>query len=498
LALLFFLLFPDEIRSGVEAAIGQGFWWAVVGAGFGVYRGRFKLRTGAVAPPVRFPKWSGPLVAGVVAIGIVAAIALPAYQDYANPHTVAKIPDQAPAPPVDLSQFKPVPDVQSEDASPSLWADKQLLKKQGIGGNQELADVSAWGKAQLAARLFDGEERETANNFVLMWQRQIISILKMSPERALSLGYSIVADHFDRKMGICRPDMARSGGIEILDDDTFNSYGKCYQDYANQHDVAALPQTAKRSQIDDFLNDKNDSVELSATNEHSGSITQNGPKLTPFYGVVEEEPPRTLVKPVDRSVLGPGKPGWGIIKVLLDYPRLFFLNLIVEALPAAAIAYGLVWFVARRKIGRPQSRSFWGHAMGVMATVVGAALFRIVVMAAGGGSHAFAPTETVGVGFFQNMAFFLFIVPAFCAIAYNRAMATDDGDEGRMPVQERLHRVDIAEGGPPVDMEKSAVQEPLQSLETVNSAPPVVVPRVGRNEPCPCGSGKKYKQCTAS
>ena len=21
------------------------------------------------------------------------------------------------------------------------------------------------------------------------------------------------------------------------------------------------------------------------------------------------------------------------------------------------------------------------------------------------------------------------------------------------------------------------------------------VPRVGRNEPCPCGSGKKYKQC---
>ena len=22
-----------------------------------------------------------------------------------------------------------------------------------------------------------------------------------------------------------------------------------------------------------------------------------------------------------------------------------------------------------------------------------------------------------------------------------------------------------------------------------------IVPRVGRNEPCPCGSGKKYKQC---
>jgi preprotein translocase subunit SecA len=29
---------------------------------------------------------------------------------------------------------------------------------------------------------------------------------------------------------------------------------------------------------------------------------------------------------------------------------------------------------------------------------------------------------------------------------------------------------------------------------TANSAADIV-PRVGRNEPCPCGSGKKYKQC---
>ena len=27
------------------------------------------------------------------------------------------------------------------------------------------------------------------------------------------------------------------------------------------------------------------------------------------------------------------------------------------------------------------------------------------------------------------------------------------------------------------------------------AAPPGQVPRVGRNDPCPCGSGKKYKQC---
>jgi preprotein translocase subunit SecA len=32
-----------------------------------------------------------------------------------------------------------------------------------------------------------------------------------------------------------------------------------------------------------------------------------------------------------------------------------------------------------------------------------------------------------------------------------------------------------------------------QSTNAVEKPPEV--PRVGRNEPCPCGSGKKYKQC---
>ena len=34
-------------------------------------------------------------------------------------------------------------------------------------------------------------------------------------------------------------------------------------------------------------------------------------------------------------------------------------------------------------------------------------------------------------------------------------------------------------------------------VETVVDAATVraTVPRVGRNEPCPCGSGKKFKQC---
>jgi preprotein translocase subunit SecA len=33
------------------------------------------------------------------------------------------------------------------------------------------------------------------------------------------------------------------------------------------------------------------------------------------------------------------------------------------------------------------------------------------------------------------------------------------------------------------------------AMASSRSALPGGVPKVGRNEPCPCGSGKKYKQC---
>jgi uncharacterized protein YecA (UPF0149 family) len=28
-----------------------------------------------------------------------------------------------------------------------------------------------------------------------------------------------------------------------------------------------------------------------------------------------------------------------------------------------------------------------------------------------------------------------------------------------------------------------------------NTVPIIAEPKIGRNEPCPCGSGKKYKKC---
>jgi len=36
----------------------------------------------------------------------------------------------------------------------------------------------------------------------------------------------------------------------------------------------------------------------------------------------------------------------------------------------------------------------------------------------------------------------------------------------------------------------SAVERGAKQMPKVNSEP-----KVGRNEPCPCGSGRKYKQC---
>jgi preprotein translocase subunit SecA len=40
---------------------------------------------------------------------------------------------------------------------------------------------------------------------------------------------------------------------------------------------------------------------------------------------------------------------------------------------------------------------------------------------------------------------------------------------------------------------QEAIQNSMQ--EPVKREPVVVDPKINRNEPCPCGSGKKYKQC---
>jgi preprotein translocase subunit SecA len=59
-----------------------------------------------------------------------------------------------------------------------------------------------------------------------------------------------------------------------------------------------------------------------------------------------------------------------------------------------------------------------------------------------------------------------------------RAVSSDGGDRPKFEGSEGY---------------KEAIQNSMP--ETPKSQPVIAEPKVGRNDPCPCGSGKKYKQC---
>ena len=68
----------------------------------------------------------------------------------------------------------------------------------------------------------------------------------------------------------------------------------------------------------------------------------------------------------------------------------------------------------------------------------------------------------------------------------------------RSAPQKTLHQDTSAFGGmgtgaPPKKGASDVVSEAAQALE--KAKPVRTGPKVGRNDPCPCGSGKKYKQC---
>lgn len=178
-----------------------------------------------------------PIAFGAISvIGIVAAVALPAYQDYTKRNApVAVAPasskgfsyeeaagtptEKKPPPQLDLSEFT----VESQ----RLLKDKEILRSQGIGGNQENGDVIAWGEAMLSARSINGENLRDGHNFAVMWQRQIILKIKLSPERALFLGYSNVLNFIDQRRKLCRPDMDNQGGIVDLAGGDIQSFPEC-------------------------------------------------------------------------------------------------------------------------------------------------------------------------------------------------------------------------------------------------------------------------------
>ncbi|MFZ4440687.1 MAG: hypothetical protein ACOYOS_19900 [Syntrophales bacterium] len=108
----------------------------------------------------------------------------------------------------------------------------------------------------------------------------------------------------------------------------------------------------------------------------------------------------------------PSNVGTVILNNLIKEPWVFFLDFILQPLPVAALAYGLVWLAMRPKDGRKVNNPGLWHSCGVAATVIGSAIFRIVAMVTFAGRDAYEfPKSTFH-------AFYLFIVPAIVATGY--------------------------------------------------------------------------------
>jgi len=69
----------------------------------------------------------------------------------------------------------------------------------------------------------------------------------------------------------------------------------------------------------------------------------------------------------------------------------------------------------------------------------------------------------------------------------------------REETMQALHRVRVEQPPEPQPQARQAPMTFRHGDEELDEAPPVTMrrsqPKVGRNQPCPCGSGKKYKQC---
>ena len=72
------------------------------------------------------------------------------------------------------------------------------------------------------------------------------------------------------------------------------------------------------------------------------------------------------------------------------------------------------------------------------------------------------------------------IVQALCSVSFEQV------DRKQKEIIEERERADIPE---------PAQSKPRPSRRAIVSQKPIRNVKVGRNDPCPCGSGKKYKQC---
>ena len=69
-----------------------------------------------------------------------------------------------------------------------------------------------------------------------------------------------------------------------------------------------------------------------------------------------------------------------------------------------------------------------------------------------------------------------------------RIQSNEEVEQAAAEMENRAERISNVTYSAP---NEAGEAETVVDADTV----PKTVPRVGRNDPCPCGSGKKYKQC---
>ncbi len=110
--------------------------------------------------------------------------------------------------------------------------EQEYLIANGVAGNQNVEDVVAWGRAMVAARTTNEQQRQTAHNFAIQWQYQFETKNADSPERALFNGYNVVLRSMETDHMLCFPDETRDGGL-TRQGSTVLPHRKCYRIHTN-------------------------------------------------------------------------------------------------------------------------------------------------------------------------------------------------------------------------------------------------------------------------
>jgi predicted transcriptional regulator len=80
---------------------------------------------------------------------------------------------------------------------------------------------------------------------------------------------------------------------------------------------------------------------------------------------------------------------------------------------------------------------------------------------------------------------------ALCLIALRDYL---DARAGTAPVRSGLREAASPPAAPAVPAQSAGAEEARRAMARAQERS-VLVPRVGANQPCPCGSGEKYKRC---